>query len=909
MATLALYAAGAALDAALLAGAGQAGATVIFGAAQIGAAIGAYIDSRWLGPMLASDPPAQSFQAQLVQGADDGQPMVRCFGQECRFAGQVIWLGELEHFDRDLNNTKGGTGGNAVEHVYFVTCEVGICQGPIERVLKVWADGKLIYDVTGATVDLSSDEVDLEAWTVIYSVGAITTPNRTLRHRARVTAPAGSVDLSTVVAGQSVMMSGWSSSKNNKSAKCISSKTNSDGSTEFVLQVDEQQQQTSPGVWPAATLDFVTEPAGATVSIVQGYLAYSTSVATRFTFYNGDDTQLPDPYIESIDGSAETTGYRGTARMVIEGLKLLDFGHRQPNFNFLVKESGSRTVGEAIALILAAAGVPESSYDVSACTDSLRGYHSSGHQTAASDIGPLLIANDIMVSERDGVQVFVPRASITPRALDADLLAAHPYGSNGDGVPQLVEVSFEPREATISDCIVRYVDPRKDHQPGTQRDVRVSMPRRVVQSIDLPTMTLSADEARTLARRSLWMSAANARRVRFTLPPSEWPNVNEGDILTFTAQGRDWTVLVTRIDRSPSMLLEVSGFIEQRHLSTISGEGVQALSLVSGPGSGSQFRSFAPPSLDYVVLDCHALSNEQVNSIGYYVAAACTDPAAEFAGAAVYESLDGVRWEQVLTLREEAMVGETLTVLAPTTDADVWDETNGVMVRMFHGTLESVTDEDCLAGRNRMMINGGAEVIGFASAEHQGDNVYYLSRLLRGRNFTEVYATSTPHARETPVVMVNGGGVAWRELNHAAIGQTRYVKVVPSGGLPDDYDSVIMAADGITARPPTVTAVEATRDGSNNLTLTWVRRTRAVSRLFSPAGAPLLEPTEAYRVEVLDIGDGETVLRTIDVTAATASYTAAQQTADGYTPGDTILVRIAQTSDHALFGDWLEIEV
>lgn len=908
MVTLAFYAAGAALDAALLASAGQAGATVLFGAAQVGAAIGAYIDSRWLGPMLSSDPPTQNFQAQLVQGADDGAPMVRCFGQESRFAGQLVWIGELEHFDRDINNTKGGSGGNSVEHVYFVTCEVGICQGPIERVLKVWADGKLIYDVTGATVDLSSDEVDLEAWTVIYSIGpGNASPNRTLRHRARVTAPMGGVDLSTLIAGQSVIMSGWSDTQNNKSGKCISSRVNADGTTEFVVQVDEQQQATMM-VWPASTMHFVTEPAGATVSIVQGYLAYSNSVATRFTFYNGDDTQLPDPYIEAVDGGAETTGYRGTARMVIEGLKLLDFGHRLPNFTFLVRESGSRTVGEAIAAILAAAGVSESGYDVSACTDSLRGYHTSGHQTAASDIGPLLIANDIMVSERDGVLTFVPRSSITPRALDADLLAAHDYGSSGDGVPQLVEVNFEPREATISDCIVRYVDPRNDHQPGTQRDVRVTMPRRVVQSIDLATMTMSADEARTLARRSLWMSAANARRVRFTLPPSEWPDINEGDVVTFTAQGRDWTILVTRIDRAPAMLLEVSGFIEQRHLSTISGTGVVASLLVSGPGSGSQFRSFAPPSMDYVVLDCHALSNEHVNSIGYYVAAACTDPAAEFAGAVVYESLDGARWEPVLTLREEAMVGETLTVLAPTSNADVWDDTNGVMVRMFHGTLENVTDEDCLGGRNRMMINGGAEVIGFANAEHQGDNVYYLSRLLRGRNYTEVYATTEPHARETPVVMVNGGGIAWRALNHAAIGQTRYVKVVPSGGLPDDYDSVIMAADGITARPPTVTAVEATRDGSNNLTLTWVRRTRAVSRVLSPAGAPMLEPIEAYRVEVLDIGDGETVLRTIDVTAATASYTAAQQTADGYTPGDPILLRIAQASDHALYGDWLELE-
>jgi hypothetical protein len=86
-----------------------------------------------------------------------------------------------------------------------------------------------------------------------------------------------------------------------------------------------------------------------------------------------------------------------------------------------------------------------------------------------------------------------------------------------------------------------------------------------------------------------------------------------------------------------------------------------------------------------------------------------------------------------------------------------------------------------------------------------------------------------------------------------------------------------------------------------DLTIRWTRRSRALAADSWGAGdVPLAEDAEAYEVEMLD---GATIKRTIEVATASALYTAAQQTADWGAPlgpGDSLAIRIFQLS--ALIG-------
>ena len=86
-----------------------------------------------------------------------------------------------------------------------------------------------------------------------------------------------------------------------------------------------------------------------------------------------------------------------------------------------------------------------------------------------------------------------------------------------------------------------------------------------------------------------------------------------------------------------------------------------------------------------------------------------------------------------------------------------------------------------------------------------------------------------------------------------------------------------------------------------DLTIRWTRRSRSLAADSWGAGdVPLAEDTESYEMDILD---GATRKRTLQVATTSALYTAAQQTADWGAPlgpGQSLVLRIYQLS--ALIG-------
>ena len=68
-----------------------------------------------------------------------------------------------------------------------------------------------------------------------------------------------------------------------------------------------------------------------------GALLSSDTGAMRV--YNGAEDQLPDPLIETVEGSANTPSFRGLAYIVFEDFALEDFGNRIPQLSFEVFRS------------------------------------------------------------------------------------------------------------------------------------------------------------------------------------------------------------------------------------------------------------------------------------------------------------------------------------------------------------------------------------------------------------------------------------------------------------------------------------------------------------------------------------------------------------------------------------------
>ena len=76
-------------------------------------------------------------------------PIPRIYGR-ARLSGQLIWATNLEEMVESRSETSGGKsmgGGskvttNTTTYSYFANLAVGLCEGPISGIMRVWADGK-----------------------------------------------------------------------------------------------------------------------------------------------------------------------------------------------------------------------------------------------------------------------------------------------------------------------------------------------------------------------------------------------------------------------------------------------------------------------------------------------------------------------------------------------------------------------------------------------------------------------------------------------------------------------------------------------------------------------------------------------------------------------------------------------
>ncbi|GGF53241.1 hypothetical protein GCM10007301_10880 [Azorhizobium oxalatiphilum] len=150
MATLLLGAAGSFIGGALF---GPIGA--IAGRA-LGALGGAMIDQTLLGGSRSTTTTGSRLTDLDVMTSSEGASMPRLYGR-ARVGGQVIWATRLEEQVSVSSTTTGGKSASqgvkstSIEYLYYGSFAVGLCEGPVSRIGRVWADGKLV-DLTIVTM-------------------------------------------------------------------------------------------------------------------------------------------------------------------------------------------------------------------------------------------------------------------------------------------------------------------------------------------------------------------------------------------------------------------------------------------------------------------------------------------------------------------------------------------------------------------------------------------------------------------------------------------------------------------------------------------------------------------------------------------------------------------------------------
>ena len=116
--------------------------------AIIGSTLGRAIDQRVLSSLEPARQKGPRLEALKVQGTAEGAPMAAVFGR-ARVTGHMIWA---TRFLEGRNTSAGGKGGaRTVEYDYSLSFAVALCEGEIDGVGRVWADGRPM-DMSGVTM-------------------------------------------------------------------------------------------------------------------------------------------------------------------------------------------------------------------------------------------------------------------------------------------------------------------------------------------------------------------------------------------------------------------------------------------------------------------------------------------------------------------------------------------------------------------------------------------------------------------------------------------------------------------------------------------------------------------------------------------------------------------------------------
>lgn len=868
-------------------------------------AVGTYIDSQLLFPAIFKNddrirtPQVDDFQ---IQTGSEGSPIKTVYGYENRISGTVVYVSDVKKRLISVNGTK-------VSRV-AVDIAVSISGNRTDRIDKIWANDKVLYDDTGdLDIDFTSHEL-IAAHHGTSAANQNPKPEDPLIHLSNfdfkidLTRPGGILipndeffDFTKMPTGQPieeefrVILSGWTNAGLNRDYYPIKTDRQDlpvNGGSSVLLHVWPDEDPTNP--------QLVTEDArpfgGGTANVrVQQKVTEIPRhiIATPPVFYYGAPGQTPDPTLVAVLG-ANAVSFKGMTYCMLKDVNLFDFGNRIPQFTFQVHESETdttRKVYEVIENIIDGAGelTAADNLDVTALEASpevLRGILYTKPNSAKERLQPVMIAFDLIATEEADRIVFRKRSEGTAIVVPRDDYAARQSGQRAPNKATIEDVSDLdlPREVNI-----QYTNPELDFRRGSARaqlnqvtsigPVTLSKNNRIA-NIGLP-VTLTPDEAHQIALRQVYGMLINRQTVSVTIPPSyQW--LVEGDRVQLDVAGTVFQILISEVSRGVNGVIAIKGRVENQRVASqlgINGDANPTLVSVQDPGF-----------VQFYALDVPPLSDDHAGTPGFYYAVALVDQTAAFLGATIYRTViknpgataDGLLESDFVLdtfVASEATVGliragdaasgpgETSTSRDHLLDAvqGYTDLVGSVNVTLFNGALISVTELELFNGANRCVV--GSEIIQFKTATLEEDGTYTLTSLLRGRGGTFPYEHLE---RNEQFALLDLTAIEFHPVDDTGIGAVHSFRAVPAGVALGDTPLVEATTFlGNTARPKPVMHIQAlgdTFEGSpsyhrsirsltiqSNVLILWSKQNlenTSAFRNFEPDGATTILPEDEF---------------------------------------------------------------
>jgi hypothetical protein len=520
--------------------------------------------------------------------------------------------------------------------------------------------------------------------------------------------------------------------------------------------------------------------------------------------------------------------------------------------------------------VLALTGLQAADYDVTALTDTVKGYQASELLSARRSLEPLMTAYFVNATEVDNKIVFTKRGGASVKTIPDDDLVRQ----SGSLVKVTRASELElPKRVTLS-----YINQAADYQINEQHADRIV----VVGPVGISNIAIKAviddSEAAQISDALLYSTWIERDTVRAVVS-SKYFELTPADVITLGDAGL--RVRITAVDTSLIGVIKLTGVIDY------------AASYVSANSAGAATASSSMANLPgptiINLLDIPILQDADDGIIKYMAA---SGPLAGWGGAILYRSQDsGATYNERATSVVNAPFGFSTNKLQDGATA-TWDYDNTVNIQLTAGALASAAELAVLNGENAAAYgaHGRWEIIQFQDATLEGDGTYTLSTLLRGRRGTE-HNTGNHVAGDTFVLLTESTLTRLSDVA-ADIGAPYLYKGVTIGNTIQDSQPRQFTNEGVSIKPFSVINIEGSRDGSNNLTTTYLRR----DRLGYRANYTLPNSEDGFELEYWNTADTVQYGGTKTSSSQTHSYTAAQQTTDGATPGQAFLVKIWQIS-------------
>lgn len=545
------------------------------------------------------------------------------------------------------------------------------------------------------------------------------------------------------------------------------------------------------------------------------------------------------------------------------------------SYNFSSVTSVAIPVATVIADICARAGVPAGKLDTSSVTDTVQGYALTNVSSARANIDPLLTAFFIDVLKTDGKIKFRPRAGLTSVATIAfDELGAADAGSDPDA-PMSLERTLEddlPRSLAVS-----FINPAADYQVGTETFRRI-----ITSSINDQTMQLAivmdSNRAASIAN-ALVFDAWAQRNTRKLKLQRRYAALDAGDVITVEFPiGRFTPKRITRAsDTGRTCDLDLVDY----------DGGIYSVAALGSISTAVQSGISLPAPSRLEVLDIPILRDAD-NDPGLYVAIAALST--NWSGATLFMGTDDASLSPRGSVAASAVMGFADGKLGDWTQHSM-DQTNTVLVTLGAGSLSNAPRDDVLNNNvNAALL--GSEIIGFTSATLVAGTQYRLSGLLRGARGTE--GETGRHAQGERFVLLRTTGMLRPVFDLSELNSPRQLRAITAGLNLSSQTSIPASNTGRGLKPHSPVNLRRSA-AANDITLTWDRRTRSsVTFPVNGVDVPLFEASESYLIDIYGTSGFVTVLRTLSSGTPTVTYTSAQQTTDGLTPGAVINARVFQ---------------